>query len=56
MMQGACPQRRLSLGAVGDLARDLTESTRCFSSYRSDVYVNGTVGDPSGPLYFGYHP
>lgn len=46
---------RLSLDAVGDLARELTESTRCFRDYRSEVYVHGTVADPAGPLYFGYH-
>ncbi len=49
-------QLRLSLEAIGTLARDLTESTRCFRDYRSDVYEHGTVDDPSGPLYFGRHP
>jgi hypothetical protein len=46
---------RLSLDDLGHLARDLTESTRSFTGFRSDVYTHGTMEDPAGMLYFGYY-
>lgn len=44
---------RLSLKAVGELAEELTDSTRSYAGYRGEIYVHTTVEDPVGPLYFG---
>jgi len=44
-------QLHLSVKAVGELAQELTESTRSYTGYRRDVYNHTTVSDPTGPLY-----